>query len=696
MKHQPGRPFKPRSLFKKLGVPENQYKPIKGILEELFRDGKIYRRGKNLYSYRASGGHVIGRLLVTQRGFGFVEVEGRDTDLFVRERNMRNALHGDTVRVEVFKKGGDTREEARIAEVVQRGRTEFVGVFGADRHGEWFIPDDQRIRVRFMVKTVSAPDARPGQVVSVELLHWYDSDPEPVCRVIEVLGNPGDPGLDLLKIIRQFELPTEWDEAALKQARAFSEADIAREAENRLDLREVECFTIDPDDAKDYDDAVSLEKNGQGWRLGVHIADVSHYVTPGTVLDAGARERATSVYLVGSAVHMLPEELAGDLCSLVPQRDRLSMSCIMDLAANGDVRKVKIAPSIINSNRRYTYREVQAVIDGAQDENSESIQNMNKLHLILRKSRKDAGSIDLDIPEPVFTLNADGLPTEIHASQRTASNMLIEEFMLLANRCVAEYLKEREEKQNWPGLYRIHAAPQPDDLKAFRRILEQLGIHTHQRPTMTPKDLQAIVEQVRESPFRYFIERLALRSMTKARYAVQNVGHFGLAFEWYTHFTSPIRRYPDLQVHRLLKQYLRPAKGVKPPNPDRLQELAVHCSRREERAVSAERAHLKIKQLQYLAQHVGEDFSGIISGVIGVGFFVELADTLVEGFVHLSTLGDDWYEFQEQDYALVGRRTRKVLRLGDVVRIKVSSVSVEEGFADFSLTEFPASDKKST
>ena len=686
LKQQPGRPFKPRALFRKSGLAEKHYKAVKGVLEELYREGKVQKRARNLYLYRRGGGQQTGRLVVTQRGFGFVEVEGQEQDLFIRERDMGTALHQDIVRVEITRKAGDNRNpQGRVKEVVKRGRSDFVGVFIADRHGQWVAPDDRRIRVRFTVPPHETRDARPGQVVRVELLHWYDSDPEPVGRVAEILGNPGDPGLDVLKITREFDLPTEWSAEAEAQAEAFSVVDIEKEIAHRLDLRKLDCFTIDPADAKDFDDAVSLERLDNGWRLGVHIADVSHFVPPGSPLDREARERGTSVYLVGQAVHMLPENLAGNLCSLVPDRDRLTMSCIMDLDHEGQVRKVRIEPSVIRSKRRFTYQEVQSVLDVGKGDFAAELKDMEGLRQVLRQKRKDAGSIDLDIPEPVFQLNEAGLPVEIKASERLASHMLIEEFMLLANRCVAERFQYLEEKRRWPGIYRTHAAPQRDDIRSFKRILKQLEIPVPDGSMLSPRAFQGIVESVRESPFRYFIERLALRSMTKARYSCDNVGHFGLAFEWYTHFTSPIRRYPDLQVHRLLKLYAKPGKQFQPPNTQRLMDLAAHCSRREEVAVEAERAHLKIKQLQYLAGRIGEEFDGVISGVIGFGFFVELAETLVEGFVHLNTLKDDWYEFLDEEYTLLGRRTRKRYRLGDQVRIRVAAVNVEEGFADFSL-----------
>ncbi len=685
MKRQPGRPFKPRSLFRKCHLQEKDYKILKGILDELYQAGKIQKRGRNQFQYRVVAGSLTGRLQVTTRGFGFVIVEGQEHDVFIREKHMGTAFHGDIVKVEIHRKGRDRNPEGRITEVVQRLRTDFVGVLHADRYGEWVVADDQRIRVRFTIMPGGSVEARPGQVVRISMDHWYEGELEPIGIIEEVLGNPGDPGLDVLKIVREYDLMVDWSDNALKQAQQYSVEDIEREASRRTDLRDLECFTIDPVDAKDFDDAVSLKRNEKGWELGVHIADVSFYVKPNSELDREARERGTTVYLVGDAYHMLPSELSSDLCSLKPDADRLAMSCIMDLNGEGQVTNSRIFPSVIRSRQRFTYQKVQDILEKGSGKHLETLKEMEKVHLLLRQQRKSLGSIDLDIPEPAISLNEEGFPVDISISQRLSSHRMIEEFMLLANRCVAELFKRYDQQNKWPGIYRTHAAPQSDDVFSFRRILRQLGVECPDAKVLRPMDFQKIVESTRESPYRYFIEKLALRSMTKAKYSVKNIGHFGLAFSDYTHFTSPIRRYPDLQVHRLLKLYATAGKVFKPPNPHRLAELTAHCSSREERAMEAERAHLKLKQLQYLSRRIGEEYMGVISGVIGYGLFVELAETLVEGFVHLNSMTDDWYDHMDKDHCIKGRRTQKVYRLGDPVKIRVTSVSVEEGFADFIL-----------
>jgi len=420
--------------------------------------------------------------------------------------------------------------------------------------------------------------------------------------------------------------------------------------------------------------------------LGVHIADVSHYVTPGSPIDRGARRRGSSVYLVGSAIHMLPEQLASDLCSLKPHIDRLSMTCMMDIGRDGQFRNPRILNSVIHSKQRFTYEEVEDVINGKSHKYMKQIHEMEKLRQVLFKDRKSRGSIDLDIPEPIVMLDENGFPHDIKPSKRLTAHRLVEEFMLAANRVTAEFLNAKFMKAKLPGIYRIHETPSLDDVSKLQMILNRLKINQTIKTPVKPKDYQLLVEAVRESPYRHFIEKVALRSMTKAKYAVENRGHFGLAFKSYTHFTSPIRRYPDLTVHRLLKQYIT-ADPKNPPSLASLEKLAEHCSQRERVAIEAERDHLKMKQLQYLSKRVGEEFEGVISGVLNFGFFVELAESFVDGLVHAGSLTDDYYEYEENNFSLTGRRTRKMYRLGDPVKVKVTSVSISEGLADFELVD---------
>lgn len=682
-KQNQGRWYKPRTLLKEARVKDRDYRTLKVILLELYRKGEIDQKGRHQYAFKPQQQEKTGILAVTSRGFGFVELKD-ESEVFIRAQDMQHALHRDLVRIKILKRQSGDKPEGQIIDVITRHQTEFVGVYQHDRFGEWVIPEDKRIRVRFAVEEGQPGLARDGQIVAVELIKWEIGHPEPIVRIKEVLGFRGDPGLDKALIIREHDLPTFWTEKALAQADSYSEDSVKSELAHRQDLRHLTCFTIDPESAQDFDDAMSIEVQENGWVLGVHIADVSHYVTPGSPIDRGARKRGTSVYLVGSAIHMLPEQLASDLCSLKPNIDRLSMSCIMEIGRDGTVNNYKIFPSVIHSKQRFSYEEVELILNGKDHQLAGDIHEMEKLRKILFKERKAKGSIDLDLPEPIITLDDSGFPRDIKPSKRLIAHRLVEEFMLAANRVTAEYLALMNRKAKLPGMFRIHESPSAENITKFQGILKGLNIPQKISSPVKPMDYQVLVDAVRESPFRHFIEKVALRSMSKAKYSVDNLGHFGLAFKSYTHYTSPIRRYPDLTVHRLLKSYLGHNEDPKPTLKS-LVTLAEHCSQRERVAVEAERDHMKMKQLQYLSKRVGEEYDGVISGVMHFGFFVELAETFVDGLVHASSLSDDYYEYNEANYSMTGKRTQKMYRLGDPVRVKVISVSISEGLADFAL-----------
>ncbi|MCF7807900.1 MAG: ribonuclease R [Candidatus Marinimicrobia bacterium] len=684
LKQHSGRWFKPRTLMKYTKIQEKDYRQLKTVLIDLNKEGKIDQKGRRQYAFRPKQQEVTGVLAITSRGFGFVELKD-GSEVFIPASDMQNALHRDLVRIRILSRKGGDRRSGKITEVIRRHQSQFIGTYHIDKNGDWVTPTDKRAHMRFTIDRVKPKGLKDGQLVVINLIRWDEHEAQPLGQITDILGFPGDPGLDKSMIIHSYDLPTKWSEKAKQQARSFSEADIAEALKDRLDLRGLTCFTIDPETAQDFDDAVSIEKIPSGWRLGVHIADVSHYVQPGSPIDRGAKKRGTSVYLVGSVIHMLPEELASDLCSLKPRIDRLAMSCLMDIDKEGNVNNYSIANSVINSNERFSYESVEKIIHGEKGNPfSSSISEMEKLRQVLFRKRKSKGSIDLELPEPIITLDEKGFPTEIKASQRLKSHRLVEEFMLLANQVVAGYFERIFRKHSYHGLYRVHEPPSMDDVEKLRSNLGKLGIKNSISHPVQTMDYQKLVDTVRESPYRYFIEKMALRSMTKAKYSIENKGHFGLAFHTYTHFTSPIRRYPDLVVHRLLKNYLLEATQ-EPYTQKSLAKIAIHCSERERVAVDAERDHIKSKQLQYLSQHVGESFDGIISGVVNFGFFVELADTFVEGLVHAGSMEDDYYDYDEDNYQLVGRRKRNTYRLGDKVRISVLSVNISEGLADFTL-----------
>jgi len=682
----PGQPFRVRRLFRKLGFPNHSYGLFRSVLGELEQTGHIARRGRHQYALAEKKTTVVGKLSLTSRGFGFVKVD-EETEIFIPVQDTLNALDGDLVRVELRARQRGPNKEGRILQVIQRGRTEFLGRFTMDRFGAWVVPYDRTTSVRFSIPPEHLAEAREDDLVIVELLTWEPFQPEPVGRIKEVLGKPGIDFNDTLLVIRQFDLPTKWSSKALKEAERLSEQAIQTEISRRLDLRHLRTFTIDPVDAADFDDALSIEKLPDGnWRLGVHIADVSFFVPPGSALDRGARKRGNSVYLVGEAIHMLPATLAGDRCSLVPGKPRLTFSCLITLDDEGMVKSYELRPSVILSHARLNYQEAQEIIDGRSEHPlAEDLRIMEMLRRKIFQRRKALGSIDLDIPEPRVELGSDGLPVDIKPRERLVSHRLVEEFMLLANKCVAQELLKGPKERSAVGIFRNHEPPDPEDLRRLRVILQRLRIPARLRLQATGRDFQAVIDEVRNSPYRHFIEKIVLRSMTLAVYGPENKGHFALAFPEYTHFTSPIRRYADLTVHRLLKKKLGFEKDTRYPDRDSLARLSNHLNEREKVAEDAEREHLKMKQLQWLSRHVGEEFEGVISGVTHFGFFVELADTFVEGLVHLRHLDDDWYEYRENEFALFGRRTHRRFQLGDPVRVRVASVSVAEGMADVQL-----------
>ncbi len=660
------------------------YKAFKTGLYELELDGKLHKAAKNLYQFEKVIKAVTGVLAVTTKGFGFVELED-GSEVFIPLSKMNTAINGDTVSVEITKIIEGRNPEGQILDVIARNKTEFVGTFTMDRFGSWVIPEDKYFTKHLTIPHEFLHEAKDGQIVVVELLKWEAPQYSPVGKIIEILGDVGDSELEYKKLIREYDLPYEWTDKALQQAKNYSQDDIAKETNRRVDLRNLVCFTIDPKTAKDFDDAVSVEKVGNGWRLGVHIADVSHYVTPGSPIDIGARKRGTSIYFVGSVLHMLPNDLSETFCSLKPKVDRLAMTCMMDISLEGSVTGYEIFPSTINSNQRFTYEDVQSILNGDLSHGfSETLLEMNNLRKMLFKIRMGEGSIDLDLPESEIILADDGFPIAIHPSDRLESHRLVEEFMLLANQTVADFFMKHSSEQKKIGLYRIHEEPSREKVTRLSDILTKLEIKRGLKYPVKPSEYQEVIELSKNSQFRHFIEKVALTSMSKAFYSTRQIGHFGLAFKHYTHFTSPIRRYPDLIVHRILKSLLKTENWVIPKEED-LEKTAKHCSAREIIATKVERNHLKYKQLQWLSHHVGEEFTGVISGILPIGFFVELSESLVEGLVHMKSLTDDWYEHREDEYAFVGRRTGQSYRMGDQVNIRVASVQPSQGFADFEL-----------
>ncbi len=654
--------------------------------------GKRYRLTREVHE-------VSGTLRMTKQGFGFVQPDDPSVEeVFVGQRYLGPSLDGDTVLVSLFAKPlhrtHDIKREERLAEgevikILKRARTTVVGKITKDKNFFFLKPDDAKLPRDIYIPKAFLKGARRGNKVVVRLESWDSEHVNPEGKVIEILGDAGEPRVELLSVARAFDLHTEFQKEVVRETEKFSEAIPAEEINRRLDCRSLLCFTIDPEDAKDFDDAVSLEELPDGLiRVGVHIADVSHFVTEGTALDAEALRRGTSVYLVDGVIPMLPEKLSNNLCSLQPMKDRLTYSVFMHLTTRGVVQDYQIVKSAIRSKHRFTYEEVQQIIETGHGEFHETIGKMHKLSKTLTSKRIKEGSIDFESAEAKFRFEADGYPIEILKKVRLDSHRLIEEFMLLANKTVAKHVAAMAEsgKKN-PFIYRVHGKPDPGKLKDLSLFVSHFG-HKLDSAEIKPKDLQRLLNEVRGSDEEYIINEVAIRSMAKAIYSEKNIGHFGLSFKYYTHFTSPIRRYPDLMVHRLLNEYFR---GMSEARRDyytsRLPDVCLQCSETERKAVEAERESIKIKQIEYMDRHIGDELEGIISGVVNFGLFVEINDLLIEGLVRVREMGDDYYVFDDKNYALIGRHTGKRYRLGDKVTVQVVNVDLENREIHFAIIE---------
>ncbi len=695
--------FKGRDLASRLKIPKHEYPEFQKILRELFQSSTIARYKGHRYGRARQVISITGSLLVKSQGFGFVIRDDGGEDIYIGRRNLGSAMHKDRVRVEIRQTTAGRLSEGRVVDVVQRARERLVGVFQEAQPFNFVIPDDREIHRDIYISERQRGETRIGQKVVVEMIHWGDGTKLPEGKVIQILGWPDDPGVDVLSVIHAFELPVEFPKAILKEAKAISGKIPKDEIDRRLDLRDQMIFTIDPEDAKDFDDAVSLSPRKKGgWTLGVHIADVSHFVATQSTLDQEALKRGTSVYLVDRVIPMLPHAISNELCSLVPHEDRLTFSIIMRLSKEGEVEDYEIRESIIYSQHRLTYQEAQNLIDDSMDNGDEirpppskefeslrpTLREMANVSRILYERWQRDGTIDFDLPEAKVELNDQGFPTALGVRERLASHRLVESFMLLANRTVAEHIQSlsKEKGMKYPFVYRVHEKPQGKKLEEFAHLVRVLGYPFDPGKSPTPKKFQKLLAQVRGTAHEPIVEEVALRSMMKAVYTTKNLGHFGLAFKAYTHFTSPIRRYPDLMVHRLLKGYSKDDPSPALPV-GKLQKICDIATDREISAQEAERESVRAKQVEFMEGLVGETFQGIISGVMGFGVFVEIPEFLVEGLVHVDDLEKDRYSHDVVHYCLAGERHGKVYRLGDPLNVQVARVWRELRRIDFVLAE---------
>jgi len=702
-------PMKEKELAMLLQVSKEDREEFRRILQELLAEGKLMLtiRGK----YMKSNGKVLtGTFISNSKGFGFVEIEGREEDLFIPEDKTNGAFHKDIVEVALLPGKDGKRQEAQVLKIIARGMTTIVGTFERSRENYGFvIPDNTKLAQDVFVPKEYSMGAVSGHKVVVELTDYGTDKHSPQGKVIEILGHVNDPGVDIMSIVRGYELPVEFPEKVMNQAartaQKVSEADRA----GRRDLRDVVMVTIDGEDAKDLDDAVSVSFDGEKYQLGVHIADVTNYVQENSALDREALKRGTSVYLVDRVIPMLPHALSNGICSLNEGVDRLALSCLMTVDQKGEITDYEICESVINVNKRMSYRVVQELLteDGLTEKVPQPgekdyreyagllpmFREMETLAGLLREKRRKRGSIDFDFPECKIYLDSEGRPTDIKPYERNTATDIIEDFMLAANETVAQHFYWME----LPFVYRVHDVPDADRLQKLSAIISNFGYSMKavgkakskvSSEEIHPKEIQKLLARIAGTPEEAMISRMALRSMKQAKYSVECTGHFGLACAYYCHFTSPIRRYPDLQIHRIIKEQLRGRM-----NDDRtahyrelLPEVAKHSSETERRADEAERETDKLKKVEYMEQHVGESFDGVISGVTGWGLYVELPNT-VEGLVHISKLYGDYYYYSEKSSELVGEATGRCFKLGMPVRVKVDGCDRFTRTIDFSLEE---------
>ena len=683
-------PMKLKELAMLLQVPKDQRDELKAVMDSLEAEGKVHVTQKGKY-IKGEAKHLRGIFQANARGFGFVTVEGEPEDIFIGEEDMGGAMQGDEVEVAITKAPEGRRREGKILKIVNRGTQRLIGYYQSRKNFGFVVPDNERILQDIFVPAEQSKGAVTGHKVVVELTSYGGERKKPEGRIVEILGHANDPGVDILSIVKAYDLPIEFPEKVLNQAERVAKPVTGADMAGRKDVRDWQTVTIDGEDAKDLDDAITLTKEGDNYILGVHIADVTNYVQENSALDREALKRGTSVYLADRVIPMLPHVLSNGMCSLNAGEDRLALSCIMTVDSKGNVIDHQIAETVVNVDERMSYTSVKKILEEHDEEECRRYQTlipmfelMKELSEILRNRRHKRGAIDFDFPESKMVLDEDGTPLEIKAYDRNVATKIIEDFMLLANETVAEEYFWQE----IPFVYRVHEAPDEEKMKKLITFIQNFGytMHVPKGQEIRPKEVQKLLDKIEGSQEEAMISRLTLRSMKQAKYSPDNDGHFGLATKYYTHFTSPIRRYPDLQIHRIIKDNLRGrmTESRRDHYAKILTEVTMQASSLERRADEAERETVKLKKVQYMKKFYGEEFEGVISGITKWGLYVELPNT-VEGLVHVANMMDDHYDYDETHFQMVGTHTGKRYELGQKVKVRVTGCDTIARTIDFEL-----------
>jgi ribonuclease R len=679
----PGQGFNYKQIAKRLNISsESDRRMISEILKEINKMGLAQQIQEGKYMVKAARGYITGTVDMTRMGYGFISTDDLEEDVFISAKNLRTALHGDKVKVWLYAKRKGARPEGEVVEIIERSRSSFVGTMEIMPNFAFLIPDNKNMPFDIFIPIAKLNEAKQGQKAVARVVDWDPKSKNPVGEIIQVLGYPGLHETEIHAILAEFELPYDFTEEVEQAAEEISEVITEDEIKLRRDFRKIPTFTIDPADARDFDDALSLRKLDNGnWEIGVHIADVTHYVRPGSILEDEAKQRATSVYLVDRVVPMLPERLSNHICSLNPDEDKLTYSAVFELNDKADVLSEWFGRTIINSDKRFSYNEAQEVIDSGSGDMQEQVEVIHRLSRILRDKRFASGAFGFERIEVQFDLDETGKPVNIRFRDFGSANQLIEEFMLLANKKVAEYVGKTLKGKTF--VYRIHDKPDPEKVSSFSHFIKRFGYKLDSDEKVSlPKAMNHLLRDVKGKKEQNIIETLALRSMAKAVYSTNNIGHYGLAFKHYTHFTSPIRRYPDMMVHRLLTAYL---DKENPGAQDKYEKLCDHSSKMERLATEAERASIKYKQVEFMSDRLGKQFEGVISGVTEWGIYVEIIENQCEGMIHIRELADDFYEYDEENYCIKGRHTGKEYMLGDRVTVEVVKADLQKKQLDYKL-----------